>query len=255
MKKLSTILQLPIMEILNGKKVGQTKDIILNLDTKDIAYVLDDSIVASLYVIKGEEIQGIGRDVILIKTSQSIQNSQENKELSQELGDYYSVIGLDVISMEGNIEGTITDLSVDEKQEKIIEIELENGQTFGADKIISISDKYVFVQEGSGGSGTPEAAADEVQDIQSIEQEAVQNDLLEETQEEEADSIQNVEQEEAEVPAEGDESSYLVGMVLGEDVANEDGAFIVKKGTVLTKELINEAREYGVFANLIMNAE
>lgn len=228
MKKLTTILQLPIMEILNGKKVGQTKDIIMNLDSKDIAYVLDESTVASLYVIKGEEIKGVGRDVILIKTSQSIQNSQDNSELAKVLGDYYSIMGLDVITMEGNIEGEIVDLLIDEKKQKITEIELESGRTYGTDQIISISDKYIFIQD--------------------------ENDDTDGTEQEEIITYDEPAEEVTEAP-DTQGSDYLIGMVLKEDVANEDGTFIVKSGTELTEELVNQAREYGVFANLIMNAE
>lgn len=253
MKKLTTILQLPIMEILNGKKVGQVKDIVMNLDTKQFVYVLDESIVASLYVIKGEEVKGIGKDVMLIKTSQSIQNSQDDTELGKVLGEYYSLKGLEVITLEGNIAGKIVDLTVDESLAKVVEIELEDGHKFNTSQIISISDKYVFVQNGADDTNEPEPTA---QVVEEEEPEVAAGEAADE-KESVADETAEVEakaEEKAEVK-EKDESSYLIGLTLSDDVANEDGTFILKKGTVLTEELINEARGYGVFANLIMNAE
>ena len=243
MKKLSTILQLPIMEILNGKKVGQTKDIIMNLDTKDIAFVLDESALASFFVIKGEDIKGIGRDVILIKTSQSIQVSQDNTELFKELGEYYTVMGLCVISSEGNIEGEVADLLIDEKKQKILDLELDNGKTYSTDKIISISDKYVFVQEEEDNDGPAEEISI------SVPEPKPETDAKEDIAE---DDTEESEEEPEEVK---DESEYLIGMTMTDDVANEDGSFIVKKGTALTEEIINQAKEYGVYANLILNAE
>lgn len=228
MKKLSTILQLPIMEILNGKEVGKTKEIIINLDTKNIVFVLNESTLTNLYVIKGEEIMGIGKDVILVKTVQSIQNTQVNTELGSLLGEYYSIIGLDLITMEGDIKGKVVDIAIDESEKKMVQIELESGQTFDASKIVSISDKYVFTQD----SGHTVLA----------EEPALQNDSEQDAPE--------VEVKEAE-----GETGYLIGMVLSEDVANEEGTFIVKRGTMLTRELIDQAKEQGVFTSLIMNAE
>lgn len=228
MKKLSTILQLPIMEILNGKEVGQTKDIIINLDTKNIVFVLNESTLTNLYVIKGEEIMGIGKDVVLVKTVQSIQNTQVNTDLSNLLGEYYSIIGLDVITMEGDIEGKVVDIAIDESEKKMVQIELENGQTFDASKIVSISDKYVFTQ-GSGDIVVSQESASQIDSEQDSPKEEVKE-------------------------AEG-ETGYLIGMVLSEDVSNEDGTFIIKRGTMLTRELIDQAKEQGVFTSLIMNAE
>lgn len=228
MKKLTTILQLPIMEILNGKKAGQTKDIIMNPDTKDIVFVLDESLIASLYVIKGEEIMGIGKDVILIKTVQSIQNSQANAQLGKLLGEYYSVMGLDVITMNGNNEGKVVDLTIDETEKKIVNIELENGRTFDVSKIVSLSHRCVFVQDAEG--------------KESVKEPELVNAGAQSTKE-------------SEKAAPAQETDYLIGMVLNEDVANEDGTFILKKETLLTKELISLAKEQGVLTNLIMNAE
>lgn len=245
MKKLSTILQLPIMEILNGKQVGQTKDIIMNLDTKDIAFVLDESTLASFFVIKGSEIQSIGRDVILIKTKQAIQNTQVSEGLFHELGEYYTVMGLCVISSEGNIEGEIVDITIDKTLKKFLGFELDNGKAYTIDKIISISDKYVFVQD----EDDKRSEENLVQEVVSEENES-EEETVEKVEEVVEKAVEDTKTEETE-----EEKEYLIGMVMTDDVASEDGSFIVKKGTELTGEIINHAKEQGVYANLILNAE
>lgn len=226
MKKLTTILQLPIMDILNGKKVGQTKDVIMNQDTKEITFVLQESTVTSLNVIDGKEILRVGRDVILIKTNQAIQNTQENPELAKALGESYSLMGLDVITIEGNMEGEIIDLFIDMEEKKIAKIELAGGRTYDTVSIVSISDKYVFVQ----GKGSQDALG---QDGENLVEANIGGAQISEDQQE----------------------ANLINMTLTSEVSNENGTFIVRKGTELTEELIRQAKEQGVFTDLIMYAE
>lgn len=89
---------------------------------------------------------------------------------------------------------------------------LEDGKVYTKDQLLSVSSKYMFVQEG----------------------EAV------------------IQEEAAEAE---DEVSYLTGMTVTEDVENAEGTFKVEKGTVLTAEIVEQAREKDMLASLVMNAE
>jgi hypothetical protein len=46
--------------------------------------------------------------------------------------------------------------------------------------------------------------------------------------------------------------SFLTGKMVPNDIASEDGAFVIKRGTVLTKELIYEAEKNDMLVQLTM---
>lgn len=215
MKKLSEILELPVMEILNGKVAGRVKDVILHPDTKEVCFVMDEGVFTNFHILQKEGAVGVGSDFITIKTNQAIKSTKDDPELAKVLTEYYSIQGLLVITSGGNIVSKIVDFTINEQNWQIVDIILEDGNVFQKNQLLSISEKYVFVQ------------------------------LDEET----AIELQEEETEKA------DEEAYLIGMTVQEDVTNSDGTFTVSAGTVLTREIIDEAKEQGVFAELIMVAE
>lgn len=218
MRKLSEIRELPVMEVLNGSVAGKVKDIVMNPDTKEVIMVMDEGVFFDFHILRKEDAMGIGRDFIMIKTGQAIQSSRENPELAKMLTEYYSIIGLLVITSKGNIVSHITDISIDEDNWQIAEIILEDGKVYTKNQLMSVSSKYVFVQED------------------------------EETAQEEEDTIQEETEKE-------DEAGYLTGMTVMEDVTNADGTFTVSKGTILTEEIVAQAKEKDMLASLAMNVE
>lgn len=212
MRKLSEILQLPVMEILNGTVAGKVKDIVMNPDTKEVIMVMDEGVFSDFHILRREDAMGIGGDFIMIKTGQAIQSSRENPELAKMLTEYYSILGLLVITSGGNIVSHIKDFSIDEANWQIFEIMLENEKVYTRDQLLSVSSKYVFVQE-------------------------------------------NEERIQEEIKETDDEVSYLTGMTVMEDVANADGSFAVSRGTVLTEEIVEQAKMADMLASLVMNVE
>lgn len=212
MRKLSEIMKLPVMEILNGSVAGKVKDIVMNPDTKEVIMVMDEGVFSDFHILRREDAMGIGGDFIMIKTGQAIQSSRENPELAKMLTEYYSIIGLLVVTSKGNIVSHIKDFSIDESNWQIVEIMLEDGKVYTKNQLLSVSSKYVFVQE---------------------DEETVWEDE----------------------PEQADEAGYLIGMTVIEDVTDEEGTFTVDKGTVLTEEIVMQAKEKDMLARLVMNVE
>lgn len=212
MRKLSEIMKLPVMEILNGSVAGKVKDIVMNPDTKEVIMVMDEGVFSDFHILRREDAMGIGGDFIMIKTGQAIQSSRENPELAKMLTEYYSIIGLLVVTSKGNIVSHIKDFSIDEANWQIVEIMLEDGKTYTKNQLLSVSSKYVFVQE---------------------DEDAIQEDE----------------------PEKEDEVNYLTGMTVIEDVTDEEGIFTIEKGTVLTEEIVMQAKEKDMLARLVMNVE
>lgn len=205
-------MKLPVMEILNGSVAGKVRDIVMNPDTKEVIMVMDEGVFSDFHILRREDAMGIGGDFIMIKTGQAIQSSRENPELAKMLTEYYSIIGLLVVTSKGNIVSHIKDFSIDEANWQIVEIMLEDGKTYTKNQLLSVSSKYVFVQE---------------------DEDAIQEDE----------------------PKKEDEVNYLTGMTVIEDVTDEEGIFTIEKGTVLTEEIVMQAKEKEMFARLVMNVE
>lgn len=205
-------MKLPVMEILNGSVAGKVRDIVMNPDTKEVIMVMDEGVFSDFHILRREDAMGIGGDFIMIKTGQAIQSSRENPELAKMLTEYYSIIGLLVVTSKGNIVSHIKDFSIDEANWQIVEIMLEDGKTYTKNQLLSVSSKYVFVQE---------------------DEDAIQEDE----------------------PKKEDEVNYLTGMTVIEDVTDEEGIFTIEKGTVLTEEIVMQAKEKDMFARLVMNVE
>lgn len=216
MKKLSEILELPVMEILNGKVAGRVKDVILHPDTKEVCLVMDEGVFSDFHILQKEGTVGIGSDFITIKTSQAIKSTKESPEFAKILTEYYSIQGLLVITSGGDIVSKIVDFTINEQNWQIVDIILEDDNVFQKNQLLSISEKYVFVQ-------TEET-------VEEVQEETAENEEL-------------------------DEEAYLIGMTVQADVTSEDGLFTISTGTMLTKKIIDEAKEQGILAELIMAAE
>ncbi len=220
------------MEILNGSVAGKVKDIVMNPDTKEVIMVTDEGMFSDFHILRREEVMGIGGDFIMIKTEQAIQSSRQNPKLAEMLTEYYSILGLLVVTSTGNIVSRIQDFSIDEKNWKLVEIMLEDGKVYTKDQLLSISSKYVFVQEGEVTTPNSEVTTPN-------SEEAVKDG--EETAQTEAD-IEGV-------------TNFLAGMTVTADIANEDGTFKIEKGTILTEEIVEQAKGEGILSSLIMNVE
>ncbi|MEF9941251.1 MAG: PRC-barrel domain-containing protein [Lachnospiraceae bacterium] len=235
MKKVTTILTLPIVEILEGKTIGKAQDVIINPDTKDIFLVLESTRAGNISLLSPKDIEGIGEDFILIKTVASIKKLSQYTELIQDLSSCYSIMGIKVVTNQGNIIGKIVDFELEEATGDIVTVFLDNGDSFEGTQILSICENYVFIhaekQVETNASSETESSADSL--TPSVE-------------------VQEVSEPQAGLSA---DEQYLVGLVLQKDIASADGEYTLAEGTTLTADIIQEAKTHELVTLLTMYAE
>lgn len=160
-------------------------------------------------------------------------------------------------------------------------ITLDDGAVFSADAFVFFAPEFVFVDNGAktaaelraGAEVVEEAVEEAVEEIAEEEAaEAVSEaemaaavavaaaEAEEETAEEAEEAAEEAEAAEEEAaPALSAEDAQLVELLVGttlvDDVTSEDGAFTVKKETVLTREIVDEAIAHDALLLLTLAAD
>ena len=215
MKKKSEYVKMRVMDMLNGNEIGKVQNIVIHPDTKSVIFLLNVGPITEFHMLKRDQIIGI-KSFIMVKTPSAVLCTKDDKDAYEELSQYYDIMGLEVIAEDGSILGVVKDITIDEENFVLMDIILDNGIRFSKDEIFSISNEYMFVRN------------------------------FEISYEEDA----------AEEKIDYDEASELIlGRKLAGDVASADGDFVCEAGSVITKEIIAEAKEHDAFADLIINVE
>lgn len=288
MKKSSEVLGLTMIGIKEGMENGIAQDFMIDTNTKLVKYlILKSSSGYGFRVMNVSDVQAIGADYIIAPTIDDAINIYESKEIMEEIEKGFFILGTTVLSSTGDIIGTVSDFTFDEKTGKMDVIQLNDGNEFSADKITTLAGKMVFIDpDGSASSAiaqtaeiteTPQAAVMEdviepapelaasVSEVPIIEQ---QEEIVVPTPEEiiipQPEEIIMPEPEQILVPEpvvvsepksalEQESMAFLLGKVVKSDVVSDDGLFQVAAGTKLTQELINEADKHDAILTLTLS--
>lgn len=129
MKKAKDILGLPITLLENGKEMLHVKGILLSKKSRKVlGFLIDEGgWLKGSKIILLKNIHTIGKDAILIEDKDIIMSSTQIPEVEQILEDKYDIFDLEVIDVLGNKLGRIEDIIFDEKNGKIVSLEISEG--------------------------------------------------------------------------------------------------------------------------------
>lgn len=218
MKNSTEVIGLPIMGVTEGQECGRVMDIVIDPQKKIIRSVI-------LQGKKNEydyrelllgDVIGIGKDYLII---QSVDNA---KNLNfDEPG--MTLKNVKCIGSSGDVLGNIKDFTFDEKTGNIQSLNIDKGIQVSGQNILTFSNNLIFVNtEGKEAAAPKPFVATPVQ-------KPVESNLQKE------------------------QNEFLLGRTVGADIVNEAGKVIVKKDTVITETIINEAEKAGVLIDLTIN--
>lgn len=286
MKKSSEVLGLTMIGIKEGMENGIAQDFMIDTNTKLVKYlILKSSSGYGFRVMNVSDVQAIGADYIIAPTIDDAINIYESKEIMEEIEKGFFILGTTVLSSTGDIIGTVSDFTFDEKTGKMDIIQLNDGNEFSADKITTLAGKMVFIDpDGSAASAivsqeveiAPDDFAKEVEESGVTTEEIVPDvPIIEEPEEivvptpeeiiiPEPEEIILPEPEQIIVPEpvvvsepksalEQESMAFLLGKVVKSDVVSDDGAFHVAAGTKLTQDIINEADKHDAILTLTLS--
>ncbi|WP_029481266.1 PRC-barrel domain-containing protein, partial [Deinococcus marmoris] len=227
-----------IVAIDSGQRIDNVHDLIFDHQANEVLGLLVDEggWFRAAKVVPFEMIRSIGEDAIMIDSADHVTTTRDDDRLADVLDSKISLIGMTLLTTDGQDLGKIADVYFDEKTGKVEGYEatgglfsdLSNGRTFvPAPENVQIGEHAAIVpvsvaaamqeQEPGGLKGAFSSAGDSIKG-------AYENvaDATKERQKE-----------------------YATGKTAGGDITLEDGTVIVTKGDTITAEQADLAEQHG----------
>jgi len=253
MKKSQDFLGLLVFSIIDGREVGQVRDLIINPEEGLVEYLLvySEDWLAGVRVLPYSAVNGVGEHAVTTESENELFALADNQGASTLIKRGIKVRGTRVLTKVGNIIGTVTEFTIDEISGKIIEVEWEMGTdaagVIPADKVLTFGKDVLIFEDREGGfSPTPQptrssAAPVTVETSDSpVAPEATPLEEVEPTTSvEAAPSAEEAEEKKGTQLFLERQKQFLNGKYLTKDILDNDGSTIASVGTQLTLGLLN----------------
>lgn len=171
MKKSQEIIGLPVFSILDGKKIGQVKDLVLNPEEGKLDFILvsNGSWYSGAKVLPYKAVMGIGLHAVTTESDSLMTNVNETASAHSLLQRNIEIKGNKVLTNRGNLIGVVIEYEVDETSGNITRLEYKTAQDESVVEIIDANqvltyglDVIVIKEEatGNGPTGTGPAPAE-----------------------------------------------------------------------------------------------
>lgn len=172
MKKSQEIIGLPVFSVMDGKKIGQVKDLVLNPEEGKLDFILvsNGNWYSGARVLPYKAIMGIGLHAVTTESDSLMTNISETASAHSLLQRNIEIKGNRVLTNRGNLIGIVIEYEMDETTGKVTRLEYRTAQdetvvefidagqvlTYGLDVIVI---KEEAVGQGPQGGGQPAVEA------------------------------------------------------------------------------------------------
>lgn len=231
MKKSRDVVGLPVIDLTEGKGLGRVLSLIVNPGNRRVeAIEVGERVLlkTKTELLPYSKLRSIGTDAVTLLDKDVLQDVEQQPELAPLLE--RRIIGVRVITADGTMVGTVEDFSFDpsdgvladlfistEKTRAYLALTIDAIENFGRDFIIVREDYLAVAHEIEAGS--PEKSGRQI--VRSLEVRAIE---------------------------------YALGREAGQDVTDEHGGYIIRKGQKVTSEIIDSAREKNRLTQLLIAA-
>lgn len=242
---------LAVFEIASGREIGKVSELLINAQEKSVQYLVIDvpNWYFGSYVIPFNQTEGIGEDAVIIESESLIKKLNDDPEAIKLVESGVTLIGSKVLTKKGKHIGKVTEIYIDENDGRVIGCELADNN-IAVKGIVPVKHALTF---GRDALIVDEKTEDNLlSTAEELEQELalIVSDDFPPFTDDEADG--------SEPEPEGDESAdgngrravklyeqkqreYLLGRTVKEDVYDNNGNLIIKKGEKITKEVLDKA--------------
>ncbi|MGS0744855.1 PRC-barrel domain-containing protein [Syntrophomonas erecta subsp. sporosyntropha] len=233
MKKTQEIIGLPVFAIMDGKKIGQVKDLVINPEEGKVDFILvsNGSWYVGARVLLYKAVIGIGEYAVTTESESMLTTINETNNANNLLERNIEIKGNQVLTNRGNLIGVISEYEIDEITGKIIRLEYKTTQdesqmeivdagqvlTYGADVVVirEIKEGAPAVETESTLSDNPTSSA--------------------------ADGKTLFKQRQRE---------FLIGKKVIQDIHDDNGEVIIAEGTEVNEMVITLAEKHNKFMEL-----
>lgn len=248
MKKSQDVLGLLVFSIIDGREVGQVRDLIINPEEGSVEYLLvySEDWLAGVRVLPYTSVNGVGEHAVTTESENELFALADNQDAVSLIKRGIKVKGTRVLTKAGNIIGNVTEFTIDEISGKITEVEWEMGTDVSgvipADKVLTFG-KDVLIFEDKAAGPTPQPNRGPTAPVVEPEPEIPAVPQA-------APSEEPTAEVEAAPPAEEEEKKgtqlflerqkqFLNGKYLTKDILDNEGNTLASAGTQLTLGLLN----------------
>ncbi|THF85865.1 photosystem reaction center subunit H [Deinococcus sp. KSM4-11] len=263
------ILGRPIVAVNNGEKVDTVHDVVFDHNANQVLALLVDEggWFSAAKAVPFASIRSFGEDAIMIGSADDVTTSREDGQLKDALAAKHSLIGMKLLTSDGQDLGRIADVYFDEETGHVQGYEatgglfsdMSSGRTFvPAPEQVQIGEDAAIVpvtvaaamqeQEPGGIKGALQSASASVKDAYGNVAEGVQGAYVSA-----AGSVKETYSNIADATRER-QKEYVVGRTAGSDLLLDDGSVLVHKGDTITALQAERADTAGKLTALATSA-
>ena len=254
--------------------IGKMRELRVNCDTLAVShYIVASATTTAPLVLPFDRALAVGDTFVTVQSRENFLPASDGNAQALIAGGF-KLVGVEAYSRTGDKLGAVAGYEFDPVYGTVTSITLEDGSVYAADTFVFFAPEFVFVDNGAKTAAELRSSGDVVAEetvVEEVVEEAPAPSAAEvaaavavaatEAEEEAEEAAEEVAEEAAEEAA-SDLSAedaqlveLLVGATLVDDVTSEDGAFTVKKETVLTREIVDEAISHDALLLLTLAAD
>jgi uncharacterized protein YrrD len=251
MRKAQTLIGQDVVSLADGTRITTVKDLVMGDDLTTLAALLVDEggFLRSSKVIPIHAVSSFGKDAVMVESADALVEASQLPDIDDILRQDLRLVGTQVMTAEGEIKGTISDLYFEPGTGRIAGFEISHGALgdvaqgpsfvqagdltgIGSEVAYITADAAAQLDRTDGGAG---GAVGQLQEKLGEAGQAAKQQL-DAAVADARDRIPTSSQ------VEGDE---LVNRRSGTDVTDEHGNVIVATGQLITREHVEQARATG----------
>lgn len=278
MKKSQEIIGLPVFSIVDGRKIGQVKDLVINPEEGKVDFLMvsNGSWYVGAKVLPFTSVIGIGEHAVTTESEGQLAVVSENPSANALLQRNIEVKGNRVLTNKGNLIGIIVEYEIDENAGQILRIEYRSAldektmAIIEAGNILTYGSDIVVVREASSGSEPPSGSQEPVAVLEQPAPADIDSPSMELAEEAPPEDLIVTEQPDTGEISSADEAApvtdsaalfkekqkqYLIGRKVTKSIKDADGNVIIADGSVIDEAMIVLAEQYNRFIELSQSAK
>lgn len=235
MKRSQEIIGLPVFSIIDGVKIGQVKDLVINPEEGRVDFILvaNSSWYTGAKVLPFQDVVGIGEHAVTTESPAMLLNIEESEEARKLLERNIQIKGTRVLTNKGNLIGVISEFEVDTETGHLARLEYKTAQDemkleiIEADDVLTYGTEVVVVREKGSNYVKREVPKTE-------------------TGEEEKEAGLS----EGAMFFKERQKAFILGKKVIQDIKGAAGEILIPEGTIVTEEIIALAEANNKFVEL-----
>lgn len=231
MKKSQEIIGLPVFSIVDGRKIGQVKDLVINPEEGKVDFILvsNGSWYVGARILPYKAVMGVGEHAVTTESESLLTTISETTNANSLLEKNLELKGNRVLTNKGNLIGVVSEYEINEETGEIVRVEYKTAQdesvieSIIADQILTYGTDVLVVKEQVTLTTTNDSK------------------VIDEIADKKTDGAALFMEK---------QRKFLIGKKVIQDIKDNEGNVIISQGTIVNDEIINIAEKNGKFVEL-----